>query len=82
MTDISTTKRAHISSQFPDQEAWEIYESLLTDMLSKTVKQPALHKKFCRVTNIRYQPISVQLDALYGFAEKYNLLGIDTDGLQ
>lgn len=74
--------KPHISSQFPDQEAWDIYESLLTDVLRKTVCNDALHAKFRRVTDIRRQSIDVQLDALYGFAEKYNLLGVDTDGLQ
>ena len=82
MTDITTTKRAHISSQFPDQEHWDIYESLTLDLLRKTICNDTLHTKFRRVTNIRKQPVNVMLDALYGFAEKYNLLGVDTDGLQ
>lgn len=75
------TKHAHISAQFPDQEAWDIYASLLTDVLRKVVKDDALHSKFCRVTQQRGKSISVQLDALYGFAEKYDLLGVNTDGL-
>lgn len=82
MTDITIAKHPHISAQFPDQEQWDIYESLLMDILSKVIFDESLHRKFCRVTDIRNKSVTVQIDALYGFAEKYHLLNVNTDGLQ
>jgi len=63
-----------ISNQFSDQDQWNAYARLLTDVLRVSVKDETIHSKFCRVTDMASKPISIQLKALRGFANKYHLL--------
>lgn len=81
----SKRKMAHVGTDFPEDELWEMFHSLHNEVLRKVYASDNadLERDFCRATEHYKDPVAFQFNALYLFAESHGLLRkIDTDGLQ
>lgn len=85
MTQVTTTRNsAHIGSDFPQDELWEMFHTLHDDVLRFVAHSDdvGVIDEFCEATKHWRLPVEFQFNALYLFAEKHGLIKSVTDGLE